>query len=149
MMTDLFIDDNISELNWTCDENTILNSELSKDTLSNNTKLYKFLIDSKNRLTCDQRLKSIILHTAALASFCFVDRCDQDRNNGSYLRYLRLALNCYSVEFKFQLIKQNNNNIDCKRLLSSIMSIVGDCRLMLSHVTSTEEIKNFVNNIKL
>ncbi|CAF3830016.1 unnamed protein product [Rotaria sp. Silwood1] len=34
MMADLFIDDNISELNWTCDENTIFNSELSKDTLS-------------------------------------------------------------------------------------------------------------------
>ncbi|CAF1273310.1 unnamed protein product [Rotaria sordida] len=34
MMADLFIDDNISELNWTCDENIILNSELSKDTLS-------------------------------------------------------------------------------------------------------------------
>ena len=38
---------------------------------------------------------------------------------------------------------QNNNNIECKRLLSYIMSIAGDCRLMLSHVTSTEEIEKF------
>ncbi|CAF4192122.1 unnamed protein product, partial [Rotaria sordida] len=102
----------------------------------------------KNRLTCDQRLKSIILHKAALAYFCFVDRCDQDRNYGSYLRYLRLALNCYSIEFKFQLMEQNNNNIDCKRLLSYIMSIAGDCRLMLSHVTSTEENEETTTDIK-
>ncbi|CAF1258714.1 unnamed protein product [Rotaria sordida] len=102
----------------------------------------------KNRLTCDQRLKSIILHKAALAYFCFVNRCDQDRNYGSYLRYLRLALNCYSIEFKFQLMEQNNNNIDCKRLLSYIMSIAGDCRLMLSHVTSTEENEETTTDIK-
>ncbi|CAF4159464.1 unnamed protein product, partial [Rotaria sordida] len=55
----------------------------------------------KNRLTCDQRLKSIILHKAALAYFCFVDQCDQDRNYGSYLRYLRLALNCIVSNLNF------------------------------------------------
>ncbi|CAF1159902.1 unnamed protein product [Rotaria sordida] len=238
MMADLFIDDNISERNWTFDENDISDSELFKDTLSfENEKesvtfacvdiktlvqsqqhrfhknldvprlgpihgnldgrarealkylvaalrsngVYrraqattssngkeqtsddidqkskvivplpyqttrnctKFLIDSKNRLTCDQRLKSIILHKAALAYFCLVDRCEQDKNYGSCLRYLRLALNCYSAEFKLQLMDQNNNNIECKRLLSYIMSIAGDCRLMISHVTSTEEIEKF------
>ncbi|CAF4305352.1 unnamed protein product, partial [Rotaria sordida] len=67
----------------------------------------------KNRLTCDQRLKSIILHKAALAYFCFVDRCDQDRNYRSYLRYLRLALNYensseYSWVFELTTIVERN-----------------------------------------
>jgi hypothetical protein len=38
---------------------------------------------------------------------------------------------------------QNNTSIECKKLLSYIMSIAGDCRLMISHVISTEEIENF------
>ncbi|CAF1144312.1 unnamed protein product [Rotaria sordida] len=45
-------------------------------------------------------------------------------------------------------MEQNNNNIDCKRLLSYIMSIAGDCRLMLSHVTSTEENEETTTDIK-
>ncbi|CAF3836135.1 unnamed protein product, partial [Rotaria sp. Silwood1] len=201
MMSDLFIDDNITERNWTNDENDISESELFKDTLSfekekesvtfacvdiktlvqsqqhrfhknldvprlgpihcrflnelfltfalRSNAIYrqtqasttsnekeqtsdeidqkstvivplpyqttrnstKILIDSKNRLTCDQRLKAIILHKAASAYFCLVDRCEQDRNYGSCLRYLRLALNCYSAEFKLQSMQSNNNNI--------------------------------------
>ncbi|CAF2447435.1 unnamed protein product [Rotaria sp. Silwood2] len=103
----------------------------------------KILIDSKNRLTCDQRLKAIILHKAASAYFCLVDRCEQDKNYGSCLHYLRLALNCYSAEFKLQSMHPNNNNSECKRLLSYIMSIAGDCRLMISHVTSTEDFEKF------
>ncbi|CAF3327196.1 unnamed protein product [Rotaria socialis] len=236
MMSDLFIDDNITERNWTYDENDLTDSESSKNTLSfekekesvtfacvdiktlvqskkhhfrenqdvprlgpvhgnlegrarealkylvtalrsnivyrriqatkspdekdqkadeinQKSKLIvplpyqttrnctKFLIDSKNRLTGDQRLKSIILHKAASAYFCLVDRCEQDKNYGSCLRYLRLALNCYSAEFKLQ--SRDQNNTDCKKLLSYIMSIAGDCRLMIGHVTSTEEIDKF------
>ncbi len=56
----------------------------------------KFLIDNKNHLTGDRRLKAIILHKAALAYFCLVNQCEQEKNYGSCLRYLRLALNCYS-----------------------------------------------------
>ncbi len=38
---------------------------------------------------------------------------------------------------------QNNSSPECKKLLSYIMSIAGDCRLMISHVISTEEIERF------
>jgi hypothetical protein len=120
----------------------------------------KILIDSKNHLTNDRRLKGIILHKAATAYFCLVDRCEKEKNYGSCLRYLRLALNCYSknlfvrfrlyfyfrlvgAELKLQAIDQNNSNIECKKLLSHIMSIAGDCRLLISHVTSKEEIEKF------
>ena len=41
---------------------------------------------------------------------------------------------------KLQSMDQNNSNVECKKLLSYIMSIGGDCRLMLSHVLSAEEI---------
>ncbi|CAF1541412.1 unnamed protein product [Rotaria sordida] len=34
MIAELLVDDNSSELNWICDEITILNTEVSKDTLS-------------------------------------------------------------------------------------------------------------------
>jgi hypothetical protein len=67
----------------------------------------KILIDSKNHLTNDQRLKGIILHKAAAAYFCLVDRNEKEKNYGSCLRYLRLALNCYSehafLSFSFYL----------------------------------------------
>ena len=62
----------------------------------NNRNCTKFLIDSKNHLTGDRRLKAIILHKAALAYYCLVNRCEQERNYGLSLRYLRLALHCYS-----------------------------------------------------
>jgi hypothetical protein len=32
---------------------------------------------------------------------------------------------------------------NCKNFLSYLMSIAGDCRLMISHVTSTEEMEKF------
>jgi hypothetical protein len=35
----------------------------------------------------------------------------------------------------------NNSSTECKKLLSYIMSIAGDCRLMIAHITSTEEIE--------
>ncbi len=56
----------------------------------------KFLMDHKNHLTGDRRLKAIILHKAAWAYFCLVNRYEQEKNYGSCLRYLRLALHCYS-----------------------------------------------------
>ena len=63
----------------------------------------KMLIDNKNHLTNDRRLKAIILHKAAAAYFCLVDRNEKEKNYGSCLRYLRLALNCYS-KFVFLLL---------------------------------------------
>lgn len=116
----------------------------------------KTLIDGKNHLTDDQRLKGIILHKAAAAYFCLVDRNEKEKNYGSCLRYLRLALNCYSKEFfndflsfpmpisgaelKLQSMDHNNSSTECKKLLSYIMSIAGDCRLMIAYITSAEEI---------
>lgn len=51
----------------------------------------------------------------------------------------------YSVLFHLilgaELELQNNN--ESKRLLSYIMSIAGDCRLMISHILSTEEFEKF------
>ena len=38
---------------------------------------------------------------------------------------------------------QTNSHIECKKVLSYIMSTAGDCHLMISHVTSTEEIEKF------
>jgi hypothetical protein len=35
----------------------------------------------------------------------------------------------------------NNSSTECKKLLSYIMSIAGDCRLMIAHITSTDEIE--------
>ena len=61
----------------------------------------KVLIDNKNHLTNDRRLKGIILHKAAAAYFCLVDRNEKEKNYGSCLRYLRLALNCYSKSIQF------------------------------------------------
>ncbi|CAF0946151.1 unnamed protein product [Rotaria sordida] len=98
----------------------------------------KILIDNKNHLTNDKRLKAIILHKAAAAYFCLVDRNEKEKNYGSCLRYLRLALNCYSAELKLQSM-DHNSSIECKKLLSYIMSIAGDCRLMIAHITSTDE----------
>jgi hypothetical protein len=60
----------------------------------------KTLIDHKNHLTNDRRLKAIILHKAAAAYFCLVDRNEKEKNYGNCLRYLRLALNCYSTMLK-------------------------------------------------
>jgi hypothetical protein len=37
----------------------------------------------------------------------------------------------------------NNSSTECKKLLSYIMSIAGDCRLMIAHITSTEEIEKY------
>jgi hypothetical protein len=56
----------------------------------------KFLIDSQNHLTGDRRLKAIILHKAASAYFALVHRYENEKNYGSCLRYLRLALDCHS-----------------------------------------------------
>lgn len=117
----------------------------------------KNLIDNKNHLTNDQRLKGIILHKAAAAYFCLVDRNEKEKNYGSCLRYLRLALNCYSknfflppffsivmisgAELKLQSMDHSNSSTECKKLLSYIMSIAGDCRLMIAYITSNEEIE--------
>ncbi|CAF0938718.1 unnamed protein product [Adineta ricciae] len=103
----------------------------------------KILIDNKNHLTTDARLKSIILHKAAAAYFCLVDRNEKEKNYGSCLRYLRLALNCYSAELKYQSMDHSNSSAESKKLLSYIMSIAGDCRLMIAHVTSAEEIEKY------
>ncbi len=64
----------------------------------------KTLIDNKNHLTNDQRLKGIVLHKAAAAYFCLVDRNEKEKNYGSCLRYLRLALNCYSKSLFLSLL---------------------------------------------
>jgi hypothetical protein len=37
----------------------------------------------------------------------------------------------------------NNSSTECKKLLSYIMSIAGDCRLMIAYITSTEEIDRY------
>jgi predicted urease superfamily metal-dependent hydrolase len=37
----------------------------------------------------------------------------------------------------------NNSSTECKKLLSYIMSIAGDCRLMIAYITSTEEIEKY------
>ncbi|UJR27243.1 hypothetical protein I4U23_008538 [Adineta vaga] len=103
----------------------------------------KFLIDNQNHLTGDRRLKAIILHKAASSYYALVHRYEQEKNYGSCLRYLRLALNCHTAELKLQSIDQNNSSIECRKLLSLIMSVAGDCRLMLSHIISTEEIEKF------
>lgn len=103
----------------------------------------KNLIDNKNHLANDQRLKAIILHKAAAAYFCLVDRSEKEKNYGSCLRYLRLALNCYSGELKLQSMDHNNSSTECKKLLSYIMSIAGDCRLMIAHITSPEEVEKY------
>ncbi|CAM4821998.1 unnamed protein product [Rotaria magnacalcarata] len=98
----------------------------------------KILIDNKNHLTNDNRLKAIILHKAAAAYFCLVDRSEKEKHYGSCLRYLRLGLNCYSAELKLQSMDHNNSSTECKKLLSYIMSIAGDCRLMIAHITAEE-----------
>ncbi|UJR21959.1 hypothetical protein I4U23_025027 [Adineta vaga] len=103
----------------------------------------KILIDNKNHLTTDGRLKSIILHKAAAAYFCLVDRNEKEKNYGSCLRYLRLALNCYSAELKIQSMDHSNSTTESKKLLSYIMSIAGDCRLMIAHITSADEIEKY------
>ncbi|CAF0756223.1 unnamed protein product [Adineta ricciae] len=103
----------------------------------------KFLIDNQNHLTSDRRLKAIILHKAASAYFALVHRYEREKNYGSCLRYLRLSLNCHSAELKLQSVELNNSHVECRKLLSNIMSVAGDCRLMISHVLSTEEIEKF------
>ena len=124
----------------------------------------KTLIDNKNHLTNDQRLKGIVLHKAAAAYFCLVDRNEKEKNYGSCLRYLRLALNCYSkcifllefflliisgAELKLQSMDHSNSSTECKKLLSYIMSIAGDCRLMIAYITSAEEIEKYREQYQL
>ena len=40
----------------------------------------------------------------------------------------------------------NNCSTESKKLLSYIMSIAGDCRLMIAHITSIEEIEKYIEN---
>lgn len=47
------------------------------------------------------------------------------------------------AELKLQSVDPNGSSVECKRLLSQIMSAAGDCRLMISHVVSTEEMDKF------
>ena len=47
------------------------------------------------------------------------------------------------AELKLQSMDQTNSNLECRKLLSYIMSVAGDCRLMISHVISTEEMEKF------
>ena len=126
----------------------------------------KIIIDSKNHLTGDRRLKAIILHKAAVAYYCLVDQCEKERKYGSCLRYLRLSLDCYSkiavrtahrslhpspslgAELKLQSMDKNNASTECKKLLSYIMSVAGDCRLMMSHASSTEDIERFRDELQ-
>lgn len=98
----------------------------------------KFLIDNKNHLTGDQRLKAIILHKASLAYFCLMNQCEQEKNYGSCLRYLRLALNCYNAQLKLQ-----STSNESKKLLSHIIGLAGDIRLMISHVITNEDQDKF------
>lgn len=42
-----------------------------------------------------------------------------------------------------KLQSRDQNNTECKKLLSYIMSTAGDCRLMISHVTSTDDIDKY------
>jgi hypothetical protein len=37
----------------------------------------------------------------------------------------------------------SNSSTECKKLLSYIMSIAGDCRLMIAYITSIEEIDKY------
>ena len=103
----------------------------------------KILIDQKNHLTTDRRLKAIILHKASAAYFCLVDRHEKEKNYGLCLRYLRLALNCFSAELKYQSIDENACSIESKKLLSYIMSVAGACRLMMGQTTSEDEWDRF------
>jgi predicted urease superfamily metal-dependent hydrolase len=52
-------------------------------------------------------------------------------------------LNVKGAELKLQSMDHNNSSTECKKLLSYIMSIAGDCRLMIAHITSTEEIEKY------
>ena len=47
------------------------------------------------------------------------------------------------AESKFQPIDSNTSSSESKKLLSYIMSIAGDCRLMMGHATSNEEIEKY------
>ncbi|CAF0785040.1 unnamed protein product [Didymodactylos carnosus] len=98
----------------------------------------KILIDNKNRLTDDTRLKALILHKAAAAYFCLADGNEKLKHYGLCLRSLRLALKCHSAKIKLQI-----SDTEAKKLLSYIMSIAGDCRRMIAHTTSSEEIDKY------
>lgn len=47
------------------------------------------------------------------------------------------------AQLKLQYMDHSNTSVECKRLLSHILSATGDCRLMISYVTSTEEWDKF------
>ncbi|CAF5160769.1 unnamed protein product, partial [Rotaria sp. Silwood1] len=37
----------------------------------------------------------------------------------------------------------NNSSIECKKLLSDIMNIASDCRLMIAYITLIEEVEKY------
>ncbi len=43
----------------------------------------------------------------------------------------------------------NNSSTECKKLLSYIMSIAGDCRLMIAYITSEEEFEKYREQYQL
>lgn len=47
------------------------------------------------------------------------------------------------AELILQSMDHSNSTSECKKLLSYIMSIAGDCRLMIAYVTSDEEIEKY------
>ncbi|CAF4481678.1 unnamed protein product, partial [Didymodactylos carnosus] len=104
----------------------------------------EILNDNKNHLTDDTRLKSLILHKAAAAYFCLADENEKLKHYGLCLRYLQLALKCYSNLFILcAKIKLQLSDMEAKKLLSYIMSIAGDCRRMIAYTTSSEEIDKY------
>ncbi|CAF4137074.1 unnamed protein product [Rotaria magnacalcarata] len=192
MMSDLYIDDNVSEQSRTSDGSDIQDPESLNDDLpfeqdidsdaytwvdikalsqpqqqryrkhpdverlapihgnldKRAIEALKYLVEAlrsnaihhRVQTTADQDSSST---DAAAAYFCLVDRSEKEKNYGSCLRYLRLALNCYSAELKLQSMDHNNSSTECKKLLSYIMSIAGDCRLMIAHITSREEVEKY------
>ena len=59
------------------------------------------------------------------------------------------TLRLLGAELKLQSMDKNNASAECKKLLSYIMSVAGDCRLMMSHASSTEDIERFRDELQV
>jgi len=108
----------------------------------------KILIDNQNHLTGDRRLKRIILQKAALAYFCLADHAEKHGEFGSCLKYLQLAIRCFNGQLSFQAKEMTNATNECRKLFSYIMSIAGDCRVMISHVRSENEWEKYREQVQ-
>ncbi len=59
------------------------------------------------------------------------------------MSHLILSILISGAELKLQSMDHSNSTTECKKLLSYIMSIAGDCRLMIAYITSEEEIEKY------